>query len=94
MKYTCPNGHENEHALVCGGDGPHHRHWDGPEPIEEGTAPNVYFLMAIPSGELTREVWSDLPFTLTDEDWEEMHDHAKGGCCSEPQCVTCYEYLD
>lgn len=92
-KWRCPNGHDNEHGLVCGGDGPHYNHWAGAEPIEPGTAPNIYFLMNLETGEYVREVQSDLPFCLEHEDWQEMEDHADGGCCSEPQCFTCQEYL-
>ena len=93
-KWHCPNGHENEHGLVCGGSDPHHTHWIGAEPLEPGTAPNIYFLMDLDTGQYVREVQSDLPFCLTHEDWQMMEDHADGGCCSEPQCFTCGEYLE
>ena len=90
--YTCPNGHKNTQALVCGGDGPYYNH--GAEEDGEATLDNIYFLMEIPSGELTEELYSDVPFELTEKDWAEMHEHADGGCSSEPQCLTCLEYLN
>lgn len=93
-KYACPNGHEITQGVVCGGDGPHYNHWAGDEPIEEATAPNVYFMMDLKTGKMTKELVSDLPFALTDQDWKEMHEHCKGGCCSEPQCPVCSEYLE
>jgi hypothetical protein len=94
-KFTCPNGHEHDRAVVCGGDQPYFTHWAGEGDPNEEVFPNVYFLMEIPSGKLTKELHSeDVPFELTDGDWADMHDHAKGGCASEPQCLTCLEYLE
>jgi len=92
-KFVCPAGCEITQGLVCGGSDPYHNH-PGEHTERETAYPNVYFLMDLATGENTRELESHLPFELTDEDWQEMHEHADGGCCAEPQCPECLEYLD
>ena len=85
MKWKCPNGCEIKEGLVCGGPTPQgHDDADG----------NIYFYMGLETEDFTKKVWTVLPFELTDEDWDYLHGHAAGGCCSEPQCPECLEYLE
>lgn len=86
--FKCPNGHEITQAVVCGGDTPWHNH------SEEGEMGNVYFLVGLASGESLRQAVMELPFDLTNQDWAEMESHADGGCCAEPQCPDCLEFLE
>ncbi len=90
MEWRCPNDHCITRAVICGGDIPYINHGNN-----SSQASNVYFYMELNGEqEFTREVYSDIPFELTDEDWKDMHDHAAGGCCGEPQCPICLEYLE
>ena len=80
--WECPKHCAIDYAIVCGGE------------LEPGGG-NVYFLMDL-TGEYSRVLWSgngsvDSP---TDEQWDLLYEHADGGCCSEPQCPECLEYLE
>ncbi len=88
MAWICPNGCESDMCVVCGGDTPWFLHG-----ITEPDQDNIYFLMDCETEEYTREVCSDVPFMLTDEDWECMYNHANGGCAKEPQCQICHEMM-
>ena len=68
--------------IVCGGDLPYYNHGIR---IEE-TPPNIWFYLN-DDGSYTRDVYSDVPFILTQEDWKELHSHADGGCVGEPEIV-------
>jgi len=84
--WVCPNGCDIDKGLVCGGDGPYRR---------RGISPpgNIYFYMDLETEEYLHEA-EFYEFPLDDEDWEQMFDHADGGCCGEPQCPECFEYLE
>jgi len=91
MLWKCPNHHDIEFGVVCGGDDPYYLR--DPD-IEMGSTGNIYFYIDLETGELTKHLHTDYPgFNLTDEDWAVMHEHARGGCASEPQCSECGEQL-
>lgn len=91
MLWKCPNHHDVEFGVVCGGSEPYYLR--DPD-IEMGNTGNIYFYMDLETGELTKYLYTDYPgFNLTDEDWATMHEHARGGCASEPQCSECGEQL-
>jgi len=85
LKWKCPNGHEITRGLVCGGETP---------PGHDDVEGNIWFYMDLETEEFSKEVWTDLPFDLTDDDWDWLHDHCAGGCCSEPLCPECQQDLD
>lgn len=91
MAWKCINGCEFDRLVICGGDMPWHDHEIF---LTGGTPPsNIYFLADLDNNNL-KELHSSLPFDLTNEDWQNMHDHADGGCCNEPQCPVCLEHLE
>lgn len=92
MIWSCPNGCNPDRVLVCGGATPWFNHGN-----EDPDMPNIYFFGEMPEDRseytYTKEAFTPTPFELTPEDWWEMHDHADGGCCSEPQCAECLEFM-
>jgi len=88
--WICPNCHEIEQGIVCGGDEPYYNHGEQ----EKTFTGNIYFMMELSSGKLLEIPWTSVDFELTQEDWQAMHLHAFGGCATEPQCPECFEYLD
>lgn len=95
MAWKCINGCEVTKLVICGGDFPW---WDHmPDKFEDNAPSNIYFLADLDNNnlkELHQPSNGILPFELTDEDWQNMHDHADGGCCNEPQCPVCLEHLE
>ena len=85
--YLCICGHESEYGVICGGSEPWATHGRGSE------HENIYFLLHLPSGDMTTTLHSEVPFELTEPDWAAMFEHAACGCVAEPQCVKCLEYL-
>ena len=88
MAWKCPKGCQITQGVVCGGDTPWHNHG------EKREAGNVYFLVGLATSESLRQAVTELPFDLTEQDWTEMESHADGGCCAEPQCPECLEFLE
>ena len=88
MLWYCPNEHDIDFGLVCGGSDPYYLH-GLVNKDEYGDMGNIYFYMDLETEELTKDVSTDIPFLLTDEDWKIMHDHALGGCITEPYCSEC-----
>lgn len=88
MKWYCPNQHNIEQGVVCGGSDPYYLHGMVDED-EYGAMGNIYFYMNLDTEKLTTDVYTPVSFTLTDEDWDIMHDHALGGCITEPYCPEC-----
>lgn len=84
--YVCHNGCDIDSMIVCGGSIPYFNH----ECELEG---NIYFFADL-DGKYTEDQFTQTPFGLTSEDWISMHSHADGGCCSEPQCPVCLDYLE
>jgi hypothetical protein len=88
--WKCPNGCEIQYGIVCGGETPWYNHGYGPR-----DASNIYFLMELETNTFVRSLVStEIPFDLTESDWCGMDMHADAGCCDEPQCPVCKEYLE
>ncbi len=98
LKCKCPNGPLR--LVVCGGESPYVNHLPAEEKAKyestdqppDKVPGNVYFYMGL-DGKYERELYSDIPFVLDENDWIEMEAHADGGCCGEPQCEECKEVV-
>jgi len=77
--FRCASCGREREMLVCGGPG-----LGGEDPE---TGKNVWFF-ASPT-ELTKFQYTDTRCDLTEEEWQIAHEHAEGGCWSEPQCPDC-----
>lgn len=87
--FKCEKHPEVTEGIVCGGSCPHYNHGDC------ATDPgNIYFYMNLKTGEYVRRIYGEVPFDLTEKDWQDMFSHADGGCCGESQCPICLEYME
>jgi hypothetical protein len=73
VKWQCPNGCQMAYVLVCG----------GPSSYDDPDAPNMYFRMRL-DGTYTNLFADGTPGVPSD-----AHEHADGGCCTEPYCPEC-----